>query len=129
MISNEYFSHGITINPVDGKWEVRADFRNEASTVGQMRLRCLVDDPVEGAKTLKEDMERLGIRFDRGDCVDPTIYIPGDSENPLFEKAAETIDRVCKALGWRNIYNVRSVLKQAKEEEEMGLPLDPTNPQ
>lgn len=116
MIGDHYFSTGITITPESGKWHISANFAS--STEGEMHLRYLVDDPVEGAKTLKEDMEALGIQFGIKE-IHPSVYFPGDSDNPDFPKYVETVNKVCEALGWPNIYKKRhsifdSCYKQAE---------------
>lgn len=114
-MKNKYYSTGITISPVDVDiktgdtiWKVSASFVdklfcNHNSTEGEMSVRYQVTDLVQAVKTLKDDMESLGIVFGIGN-VKPTIYIPNDSENPHFDACFDDIDMVCKALGWENIY-------------------------
>lgn len=120
MIGERYWSTGIMIEE-HGRhgWAVWLDylddgFCEEASTEGRLRVRYLVSTEhlPNAIDTLRQDAERLGVRFGPTLDVPPTIYYECDGEGeewPVPDDWRGIANGQARRLGWKECYSTEEV--------------------
>lgn len=110
MIGGRYWSTGITVSEVGvGSGQCIAEmsfydegFAQQGSTQGTLCTRYVSTDLADRLDLLITDAGLLGIEF-----MCPTIYWPGDGEDPespLPQRWRDAIKTQCERLGWRCAY-------------------------
>lgn len=112
MIGEGYWTTGITVWKVGGKWCIELTFLDNGfcdqdSTEGKLQCRYQVDDLGRGLDVLKADAERLGISFRDVGGYPPAIYYKGDGEWEGYEppegwRQILLVENM--RLGWRSLY-------------------------
>lgn len=127
MIGQGYWATGIVIDHIwdtDGGWAVWLDFLDngfaeDGSTEGVLRVRYLVniEELPRSIRTLKEDAERLGIKW----CARPTVYAKGDKRDLQPEA-----DHQAELVGWHKCYEELHAFRS--EPKPIDAPLPRTSP-
>lgn len=113
MVGAQYWSTGITFQEFgrSGEYSVWCDFYDDGfatpeSTEGRLDVRYVTKDLTHAIDTLKEDAERLGLRWG-GDSIGPTVFVKDDGateedgDRPELRRLA---NEHARRLGWHATY-------------------------